>query len=244
MSNSKHRNDMYGTIEQPEGEVEPPIPAATVVLLKEGNDGVEVLMLHRTSKVHFGGMWVFPGGRLDPEDYPADGDPDQAARNAAARETMEEAGVTVKPDEFAWFAHWTPPASTPKRYATWFFATSAETHEDINVDGYEIQDHAWIRPDAALERHAKGEIDLVPPTWITLHHLSLYDSVEAILTRFNDNPHRVYETHIGMRDDGIRVAMWPGDAGYEATNAKAEGDRHRLVMLEDGFVFENTVIDY
>jgi 8-oxo-dGTP pyrophosphatase MutT (NUDIX family) len=244
MSDSKNRNDMYGTIEQPEGEVEPAIPAATVVLLKDSDEGVETLMLHRTSKVHFGGMWVFPGGRIDPEDHPEDGDMDQAARNAAARETMEEAGVTVQPDEFAWFAHWTPPASTPRRYATWFFATAAENHEAINVDGYEIQDHEWIQPAAALARHAKGEIDLVPPTWITLHQLSLYDSTKEILARFNAAPPRVYETRIGKRDDGLRVAMWAGDAGYESANANVEGDKHRLIMLEDGFVFENTVADY
>ena len=236
---------MYGDINKmPEGEGEPAIPAATVVLLKDGDEGVEVLMLHRTSKVHFGGMWVFPGGRIDPDDHPADGDLNQAARNAAARETMEEASVTVKPDEFVWFAHWTPPASSPVRYATWFFATSAETHEAIDVDGYEIQDHAWIRPADALERHAKGEIDLVPPTWVTLYHLSLYDSVERLLQRFEQHPHRVYETHVGLRADGTRVAMWTGDAGYEDTNADAEGERHRLTMGEGAFIFENTVVDY
>jgi 8-oxo-dGTP pyrophosphatase MutT (NUDIX family) len=240
----KHRNDIYGNIDKPDTEVEPAIPAATVVILKDASNGVEVLMLHRTSKVHFGGMWVFPGGRIDPEDHPVDGDLDQAARNAAARETMEEASIEVLPDEFVQFAHWTPPASTPRRYATWFFATSAEDHGVIDVDGHEIQDHEWIQPDAALARHAKGEIDLAPPTWITLHHLSLYDTVEKILAQFDAVPHKVYETHVGKRADGARVAMWQGDAGYPDTNADADGDRHRLVMLENGFVFENTVESY
>ena len=33
--------------------------------------GVETLMLRRNSKLAFaGGAWVFPGGRIDPEDYP------------------------------------------------------------------------------------------------------------------------------------------------------------------------------
>ena len=30
-------------------------------------------MLRRNAKIDFGGMWVFPGGRIDPEDAAADG---------------------------------------------------------------------------------------------------------------------------------------------------------------------------
>ena len=244
MSN-KHRNDIYGNLEQkPEGEGVPAIPAATVVILKDGDAGVEVLMLHRTSKVHFGGMWVFPGGRIDPEDHADDGDINQTARRAAARETMEEANLQVHTDDLIQFSHWTPPSTSPVRYATWFFATSVTSFEPVNVDGHEIQDHEWIQPSVALDRHARGEIDLVPPTWITLHQLTLYDSVADIISRFKSNPHKVYRTRIGMRSDGIRVAMWTGDAGYEETNPEAAGDRHRLVMAEDGFVFENTIEDY
>ena len=243
MAGGKHRNDFYGETVSKD-EAKPAIPAATVVLLKDGSEGTEVLMLHRTSKVHFGGMWVFPGGRIDPEDHPADGDINEAARNAAARETMEEASITVQPDEFVWFAHWTPPAIRAVRYATWFFATSIDEHEALSVDGHEIQDHAWIKPATALERHAKGEIDLVAPTWVTLHHLSLYDNSTDILAKFSANPHRVYETHLATTSNGVNVAMWEGDAGYADGNPDTEGARHRLLMPEDGFIFENTAIDY
>ena len=243
MAGGKHRNDFYGkTI--PEEDATPAIPAATVVLLKDNDEGPEVLMLHRTSEVHFGGMWVFPGGRIDPEDHPKDGDINVAARNAAARETMEEANITLQPEEFVWFAHWTPPAIRQVRYATWFFATSIEEHEAISVDGHEIQDHAWIKPATALQRHANGEIDLVAPTWVTLHNLSLYDNSADILAKLHANPHRVYETHLATTSDGVSVAMWAGDAGYADTNPEAQGARHRLLMPEDGFIFENTVIDY
>jgi hypothetical protein len=43
---------------------------------------------------------------------------------------------------------------------------------------------------------------------------------------------------------GQRVAMWHGDAGYEPWDADAPGERHRLVMGSDGFVFENTIESY
>jgi 8-oxo-dGTP pyrophosphatase MutT (NUDIX family) len=238
----KHRNDIYHDDLAQRDVGNPAIPAATVVLLRDAAE-VEVLMLHKASQVAFGGMWVFPGGKIDAEDYPLDRDPDAAARNAAVRETLEEAGIASRPDEFVWFAHWTPPPSTPKRFATWFFATRADAHA-VRIDGGEIQNHAWLSPRQALARHAAGEIDLAPPTWVTLHQLSLQPSVAAVLSRLSTQPPRYYETRIGKRADGVRVAIWAGDAGYEAWDADVPGARHRLVMAPGGFVFENTVVAY
>jgi 8-oxo-dGTP pyrophosphatase MutT (NUDIX family) len=238
----KHSSDIYGDNIESQEETHPAIPAATVVLLRDAPT-LEVLMLHKTSKISFGGMWVFPGGRIDPEDHPESGDMDQAARNAAARETREEAGLISAPDSFIYFSHWTPPPSTPKRFSTWFFASLAEGH-DVEIDGGEIQDHQWLQPAEALQRHSAGEIDLAPPTWITLYQLSLAHNAQAALQRLSNNAPRVYETRLGKISDGTRVAMWHGDAGYEAHNPNAEGERHRLVMSAGGFQFENTVTEY
>ena len=55
-------------------------------------------------------MWVLPGGKIDAYDYPADGDVNIAARNAAVRETQEEADLALNANGFIWFAHWTPRA--------------------------------------------------------------------------------------------------------------------------------------
>jgi len=79
-----------------------PIPAATLVLFRDGPGGPEHLFVERaTTMVFAGGAVVFPGGRIDPGDYELAArfphlDPeDAAARIAAVRETIEEAGVAV-----------------------------------------------------------------------------------------------------------------------------------------------------
>ena len=242
---TKHKNDMYGDVDDPAAikNAAPAVPAATVVLLRDTDEGPEVLMLRKNSRIAFGGMWVFPGGRIDAEDYPEDGNKDVGARNAAAREAQEEAGVELDPQDFVWFAHWTPPPSTPKRFATWFFA--ARANEDaISIDGGEIEDHRWIRPADALAKHAEGEIDLVPPTWVTLYHLSRHSPVAALLRHFDASKPRIYQTRVAKAASGIRVAMWSGDAGYNDWNPDTEGPRHRLNMPAGGFTFENTVVEY
>jgi len=241
---TQHRNDIYGTADQPDQIETPAIPAATVILLRDSDRGVETLMLHRTSKVHFGGMWVFPGGRIDPEDYPESSDVNIAAQHAAVRETLEETGITIGGDAFAWFAHWTPPAGTPRRYATWFFACILETDQVIAVDGFEIQNHEWIQPAEALARHAAGEIDLAPPTWITLHQLALREPAAALWQVLKDQPVRVYETRIRKDKDDRRIALWAEDAAYAGGEVDQSGPRHRLVLDPDGFIFENTALSY
>lgn len=197
-------------------------------------------MLRKNSKIAFGGMWVFPGGRIDAEDYPADGDIDVAARNAAARETLEEAGLTTAVDDFVLFAHWTPPATTPKRFATWFFATRTESDTPVIIDNGEILDHLWMSPAGALARHKAGEIDLAPPTWLTLYQLSLHGAGQSIMAHFGSQPHKIYETRVVKNQAGMRVALWSGDAGYEPADPDVDGVRHRLLLAESGFVFENT----
>ena len=253
MPDAKHKNDIYGNVDDPKSirEERPATPAATVVLLRDAAEGPEVLMLRKNSKIAFGGMWVFPGGRIDAEDYAGGDDAsaaarNSAARNAAAREAKEEAGIALDPAAFVWFAHWTPPPSAPVRFATWFFAAPAGTagEQAVAIDDGEIKAHQWIRPADALAKHAEGEIDLVPPTWVTLYHIGRYRPVAALLRHLSETPPRTYETRAVKRADGVRVALWRGDAGYDDWDADRPGPRHRLVMPADGFTFENDVERY
>ena len=77
------------------------IPAATLVIFRAADDGPpELLMVERAKAMVFaGGAMVFPGGRIDPGDHAmatlAGGDDETAARIAAIRETIEEAGLPI-----------------------------------------------------------------------------------------------------------------------------------------------------
>ena len=223
----------------PDDQAHPAIPAATVVLVRDGSDGLEVLMLHRVSKVAFGGMWVFPGGRVDDGDRePGDDDAD-AARRAAAREALEECGLAVDPVDLVPFSHWVPPPVTPRRFSTHFFLARASEGEVV-VDGGEIHEHEWLAAREVLARRDRGEVDLAPPTWVTLHDLAEHGTVDAALAAAAERdpvPH--YETR-WVTIDGGAVAMWEGDGGYAANDPDLPGGRHRLWMLEEGWRLERT----
>lgn len=111
---------MSATSESPSTETAPARPAATVMLLRDvpvADDApaIEVFMLRRTGSAAFGaGMYVFPGGRVDPADGTTEiarycrglDDATASARLgvrrggiafwiAAVRECFEEAGVLL-----------------------------------------------------------------------------------------------------------------------------------------------------
>ena len=74
-----------GPVTHPEAVT--PRPAATVVLMRPGADGLEVLLTHRPATMAFApDMHVFPGGRMDA----ADADPALAARSVLSAEAAAE----------------------------------------------------------------------------------------------------------------------------------------------------------
>ena len=44
-------------------------PAATVLVLRDSKDEMEVLMVKRSKKPPFGNLYVFPGGKIDNDDH-------------------------------------------------------------------------------------------------------------------------------------------------------------------------------
>ncbi len=107
-------------LSRPWDDVAAPRAAATVMLVRDADAGVEVFMLRRVASMKFAPrMWVFPGGSVDARDAdpqlpwagpsPAEwaaalGAPDEAAARelviAAVREVFEECGVLLAgPDE-------------------------------------------------------------------------------------------------------------------------------------------------
>ena len=107
-----------------------PVPAATVVLARESevHSDIEILLLKRNSRLVFhGGHWVFPGGRIDAEDFKRSrGDLEYvAALKAAVRETREEAGIEISEEHLIHTAHWDYTSKATTAFQHLVFCMSA-----------------------------------------------------------------------------------------------------------------------
>jgi 8-oxo-dGTP pyrophosphatase MutT (NUDIX family) len=100
-----------------------PKPSATVVLIRDGDEQLELLLLERnTAREQKRGPWVFPGGKIEPADrVGSDQSVQQSARRAAIREAQEEAGLELDVSQLIAISRWITPEISPKRFDTWFF---------------------------------------------------------------------------------------------------------------------------
>jgi 8-oxo-dGTP pyrophosphatase MutT (NUDIX family) len=211
--------------------------AATVLIMRQANAGMEILMLRRNAKLVFaGGAWVFPGGAVDQADSENAGleHEEQAARVAAVRESAEECGLLLKPQQLVHFSHWTTPVNQKRRFATWFFAAVvAEEDSDVVIDDGEIHDFQWLTPAQAVAHHRAGDLKMMPPTYLSIKMLDQFASADLALESLRHFAAYWITPRIS-RDSETMVLLYPGDAGYEASDGALPGPRHRCVMDDRG----------
>lgn len=190
-----------------EGEPTTPRQAASLILVRDGERGLELLLVRRNPEQRFmGGFWVFPGGALDSgEDH----------RAAAVRELAEEAGVTnLEPEALVEYSRWITPELIEIRFDTRFFVGRAPAGARARVDGEECVDLRWTTPRAALDAYAREELALVFPTLRHLEELSAFRTVEALLADARAREIVAVLPRVALGADEPRVLL-PGEPGYD-----------------------------
>ncbi|HEU4656945.1 MAG TPA: NUDIX hydrolase [Capillimicrobium sp.] len=198
-----------GTMEElnTSGTVSVPRPAASVILVRGGDEALEVLLVQRTPKARFmGGVWVFPGGAVDAG---------EDERAAALRELREEAAVEVgDAGRLVPFSRWITPAEVKVRFDTFFFVTELPDGAEPAIDGSECVALGWFTPRQALDAHARGEILLVFPTIKHLEQLELFASAAALVEHARGREVQPVEPRVVVAGETARVLL-PGDPGYD-----------------------------
>jgi 8-oxo-dGTP pyrophosphatase MutT (NUDIX family) len=184
------------------GAVTTPREAASVVVLRGGAEALEVLLVQRTRQARFmPGVWVFPGGAVDPgEDLHA----------TAVRELEEEAGLTADPGDFVAYSRWITPEAVKIRFDTYFFLVEAPAGAEPRVDGDECIDLGWFTPQDALD----GRLELVFPTIKHLEQFSAFPSAHALLEHARGQTVRPVVPKVVLEGEVARVLL-PGEPGYD-----------------------------
>ncbi len=123
--------------------------------------------------------------------------------------TRHDLRLTLAP--LVYFSHWITQAGRPRRFDTRFFMAAVPAEQVASHDGAELDDHVWINPADALERHHRGEFHLMFPTRRTLEELARCDSVEAALALARSPRPRRAMTPINARGRNGPALLVPGD---------------------------------
>jgi 8-oxo-dGTP pyrophosphatase MutT (NUDIX family) len=204
--------------------------AASVIVGRDGAQGLEVLVLERSSASRFLPSYVvFPGGAVDPEDAAVAarwfGDEGQAFRAGAVRELFEEAGIAVTrsgvraSSSFAAIeedpptsqmlpevAHWVAPEDVPVRFDARYVAAAAPLDVEPTPDGTETAAAWWSTPATLLLEWEAEQRKLYWPTYVTIAALVSCADVAALLalqvdTREPDDHELEYLHHSTFYDD-------------------------------------------
>jgi 8-oxo-dGTP pyrophosphatase MutT (NUDIX family) len=202
-----------------------PRPAATACVVRDGIDGLEVLLVERSPNAPFvPGASVFPGGKVDPIDRLAP-DPFKAA---VIRETYEEVGLLLadqatapvvaglalheqrNPGDFSfdsltYLSTWVTPKWMGLRFDTRFYLVAAPDGSELVVDRHELVRADWMTPGGALERWTSGELFLIMPTAAHLRYLTHYETVGAAFDGARAGRYEAeidQETQEGRRPEG------------------------------------------
>ncbi|HVQ86629.1 MAG TPA: NUDIX domain-containing protein [Actinomycetes bacterium] len=172
-------------------------PAATVVLLRDGADGLEVWLQQRATTLAFAaGMYAFPGGAVDPDDSQTavpnelalqhaqvwlDGDSALAAAHlaAAARETFEESGVRLDLTTLVPWARWLTPPGESRRFDARFYIAPCPAKQAPRPLTGEVASGDWFVLRRAVEAYGAGSLPMWPPTISTLLELVPFDDVAS-----------------------------------------------------------------
>jgi 8-oxo-dGTP pyrophosphatase MutT (NUDIX family) len=185
-----------------------PRPAATVIAARDTDDGIEVLVLRRSSRSRFlPGYVVFPGGAVDAGDAELArrwfGDASEEARACAVRELAEETGLALSASglreatdgvvdaappparELHEISHWIAPEEVPVRFDARYFAVRGASgvrgDVDPTADGAEAEHAWWADPRALLKEYEAGTTSLYWPTFKTMEALARCSTVEEVL---------------------------------------------------------------
>jgi len=188
------------------GPATQPRQAATVIVLRGGDEQLEVLLVQRNPAARFmPGAWVFPGGALDGS---------EDARTAAVREVAEEASVALPdPGALVPFSRWITPAEVRIRFDTLFLLAPAPPDADPRPDGGETVGAGWHAPRDALAAFERGELELVFPTIKTLEQLSGFRTASELLAWADGRTVEPIEPQVVVEGEVARIVL-PGEPGY------------------------------
>ncbi|MDG1065091.1 MAG: NUDIX hydrolase [Luminiphilus sp.] len=218
-----------------ENKSTPARSAATLIVTREGPDGLEVLLLRRNPALKvMAGAWVFPGGKVDADDSGQDAL--SRANSAAIRELQEETGLEVGPEPILHFSRWLTPEVVKHRFDTYFFLAPQSGNASVVVDGSEIVEYRWVKPNIAIAEQAAGMLKVPPPTLVSLTDVAAHDCLSDLVQAVRRREPPYFFPRI-LEDGEDHVFLYPGDSGYEAADVSQSETCHRTTMHQGVFSY-------
>ncbi|MCS6798518.1 MAG: hypothetical protein NZ898_08305 [Myxococcota bacterium] len=156
----------------------------------------------------------------------------ELAAGAPWPDVLDALDATLRLDWLVPIARWVTPTVEPRRFDARFFLARAPRDQRPSHDATETTEGGFFAPAGALERAARGQIVLPPPTLRTLEWLEAAGSVESAFARVGSGPPPLVEPMFVRLDAGLVALVLPGDPLHPRRERAIEGPTR--FVLRDG----------
>lgn len=94
------------------------------------------------------------------------------SRETAMCDLLRRRGLVLRADLLRPWAHWTTPVHEPRRFDTRFLVAVVPPGQDARHVGGEADESGWWPATEVLDRVARGQMAMLPPTLVTLEEVA------------------------------------------------------------------------
>ncbi len=112
---------------------------------------------------------------------------------------LDNDDLYLSPEKLLWLSHWVTPATSPRRFSTYFFIAKIPEGQRTNAFEKEVAKAVWISPADAIDNFRRGEWGMIPPTLASLDAVARYSTWEKL------------EQDYSLSPDQYKRTIWTGE---------------------------------
>lgn len=129
------------------------------------------------------------------------------SRELSMTDFLVRRGLVLRTDLLGIWSGWLTPVFEPKRYRTWFFVArlpEGQVTRDVSTESSEV---VWLPAAEAAEQADRGELAMLPPTYLTCLEIGTIGDVDAVMAASLDRTVEMFMPEVEPLGDGFTLSM-------------------------------------
>jgi 8-oxo-dGTP pyrophosphatase MutT (NUDIX family) len=129
------------------------------------------------------------------------------ARELSFTDFLDRRGLVLRTDLLGVWAGWLTPVFEPRRYRTWFFVADLPEGQRTRDVSTESDHVTWLPVLRAVDDVERGQIFMLPPTYLTCLEVAQYADPAAVLEAARDRSVEMYTPRVEEHDGGGTLSV-------------------------------------
>lgn len=128
-------------------------------------------------------------------------------RELSMTDFLDRRGLVLRTDLLGIWSGWLTPVFEPKRYRTWFFVAhlpEGQVTRDVSSESSEV---VWLPADEAVAQTERGEMAMLPPTYLTCLEIGTMGGVEAVIAASAGRSVEMFMPEVVPLGDGFTLSV-------------------------------------